>query len=61
MLVSFDTKFVRQDQKMARLAESLRPTCFWSSLINLISKDPYVVSIYHALLADLMAKRQRNK
>ena len=45
MLVSFDIKFIRLDQKQRRNGEACRasPTCFWSSLINLISKDTYVV------------------
>ena len=45
MLVSFDIKFIRRDQKQHRTGEACRasPKCFWSSLINLISKDTYVV------------------
>ena len=44
MLVSFDIKFIRQDQKQYRNGEACRAslTCFWSSLINLISKDTYI-------------------
>ena len=44
MLVSFDIKFIRRDQKQRRNGEACRasPTCFWSSLINLISKDTHV-------------------
>ena len=45
MLVSFDIKFKRQDQKQRRNGEACRAsaTGFWSSLImiNLISKDTY--------------------
>ena len=43
MLVSFDIKFIRQDQKQHRNGEAFRAslTCFWSSLINLISKDKW--------------------
>ena len=45
MLVSFDIKFIRQDQEQRRNGEACRasPTCFWSSLINLISKDTNIV------------------
>ena len=57
MLVSFEIKFIRRDQKQRRNGEACRAiqTCFWPSLINLISKDMWY-SIYHALLADLIAK-----
>ena len=36
MLVSFDIKFIRRDQKQRRNGEACRasPTCFWSSLIT---------------------------
>ena len=35
----FDVKFIRPDQKQPRNGEACRtsPTCFWSSLINLLS------------------------
>ena len=58
MLVSFDIKFISLDQKQRRNGEACRASlaCFWSSLINLISKDTWV-SIYNAILADLLAKR----
>ena len=57
-----DIKFIRGDQKQYRNDEACRAslTCFWSSLIKLISKDTRF-SIYHALLEDLVAKRQGNK
>ena len=98
MLVSSDIKFIRRDSKQSRNGKACRasPTCFCLSMINLISKDTYVVlylsciislnifisflqlykhitihvnntsygirteakSLYHALLAGLMAKRQ---
>ena len=64
MLVFIDIKFIRRDQKQRRNGEACRasPTCFWSSLINLISKKTLTCfSISHALLEDLMAKGQRNK
>ena len=51
MLLSFDIKFIRRDQTQRANGEACRAssTCFWSSLINLISKDTYMVfSIYHA-------------
>ena len=45
MLMSFDIKFIRQDQKLRGNGAACRdhPTCFWSSLINLISKNASVV------------------
>ena len=41
MLLSFDTKFIRRDQKQRRNGEACRGclTCFRSNLINLITKD----------------------
>ena len=44
MLVSFDIKF-RRDQKQHRNGEACRanPTYFWSSPINLISKENDIV------------------
>ena len=59
----FDIKFITRGQNQRRNGEACRasPTCFWSSLINLISKLRTWFSVYHALLADLMAKIQRNK
>ena len=41
----FDIKFIRRDQKQRRNGEACRasPTCFWSSQINLIPKDTYMV------------------
>ena len=41
MLVSFDNKFIRLSQKLVRLLGS--QINFWSSLINMISKNTYVV------------------
>ena len=40
MLISFDIKFLRQDQRQYRNGEACHtsPVCFWSSLINFISK-----------------------
>lgn len=45
MLVSFDIKLIRRYQKQRRNGEACRasPTRFWSSLINLVSKDTYIV------------------
>ena len=45
MLVSFDIRGIRRDQKHCRNGEACRatPMCFWSSLINLILKDNNVV------------------
>ena len=62
MLVAYDIKFIRRDQKQLRNGEACRVslTCFWSSLIKLISKT-LTFSIYHALLDNLMAKRHQWK
>ena len=45
MLVSFDIKFIKQDEKQCRNGEACQcsPTSFWSSLRDLISKDTNVV------------------
>ena len=53
VLVYFDIKFIKRDQNQRRHGEACRAssTCFWSSLINLISKKTLTwFSIYHALL-----------
>ena len=44
MIVSFDIRFIRRDQKQRRNGEACRaiPTFFWTSLINFISKGTYV-------------------
>ena len=41
LLVSFDNEFIGRDQKQRRNGEACRasPTCFYSSMINLILKD----------------------
>ena len=63
MLVSFDIKFIRQDQKQHMNGEACQtsPMCFWSSLINLISKDTYVVFYLLWIFSRFNAKRQQNK
>ena len=45
MYVSFDSKFIRLDQKHVGLARQASPFLryAWSCLINLISKDTYLV------------------
>ena len=45
MLVSTGIKFIRREQKQHRNGEACRarPTCFWSSLINLILKDTNMI------------------
>lgn len=44
-LMSFDIKYIRQDNKQCRNGKACRDgrMCSWSSLINFISKDTYVV------------------
>ena len=44
MLVSFDIKFIKRDQKQRRNGKACgaSQTCFWLSLINLISEDTYM-------------------
>ena len=45
ILVSFDIEFIRRYQKQCRHGEACRasPTCFWPSLINLISIGTYMI------------------
>ena len=49
MLVSFDIRFIMRDQKRRRNGGACRasPTCFWSGLINLISKDLFLFIMHH--------------
>ena len=66
MLVSFDTKFIRRDQKqrivgMARLTEPVRRLLVEPDKLDIKRHLHGPLLIYHALLADLMAKTQRNK
>ena len=67
MFVSFDIKFIRRDQKQHRNGEACRasPTCFWSSLINLISKDTYVVFYLSYFISrfnvEMTAKRMKSR
>ena len=69
ILVSFDIKFdIRQGHKQDRNGQACRAclTCFWSSMINLISKDTYChsnawFSIYHASSEKFKAYRAPNK
>ena len=67
MFVSFDIKFIGRDQKQHRNGEACRasPTCFWSSLINLISKDTYVVFYLSYFISrfnvEMTAKRMKSR
>ena len=63
MLVSFDIKFIRQDQKQRRNGEACRasPTCFWSSLINLILKDTFTVFYLSCIINSLNGKKPATK
>ena len=58
MLMSFDIKFIRRDQKQHSNGEACRASlmCFWSSLINLISKTLTWFSMCHASLENLKAQ-----
>ena len=58
MLVYFDIKFIRQDQKQRWNGEACRASqkCFWSTLITRYQKTFTWLSSYYALLEDLMAK-----
>ena len=49
----FDIRFIRQDQTQRRNGNACRgsPTCFWSSLINLSSKDTIRLPQKHVRLA----------
>ena len=42
MLMSFDFKFIRQDQKQRRNGEACQAS-FWSGMIDLILKDTEIV------------------
>ena len=44
-----DIKFIRRDQTKHRNGEACRasPKFFWSSLINLISKDSYMYVVFY--------------
>ena len=58
MFMSFDMKFIRRDQKMRRNGEARAEPfhIFWSSLINVISKDDFMIfylSCYNSLLYNL--------
>ena len=57
--MSFDIKFIRLDQKHIILAQQISPFlhCFWSHLINLISKDSNMVFSF-SLLRDLAFGKQ---
>ena len=63
MLVSFDSKFIRQDQKQRRNGEACRasPTCFWLSLIYLISKGTFVVFCLSCIISRLNGKKKNSQ
>ena len=68
MLVSFDIKFIRRHQKQRKNGEACRasPTCFWSSLINLISKHTkhgflFIMHNYKILRYKKVSKEVENK
>ena len=60
MFVSFDNKFIRQDQKQRRNGEAFRAslTCFWSSQINLILKDIYVIFYLSCIIRRYNGKKK---
>ena len=59
MLVSFDIKFIRRNQYQCRNGKACRasPTCFWLSLINLLSKDTYVVIYLSCIISRFNGKK----
>ena len=59
MLVSFVVMFIRRDKKQRRNSEACRasPTCFWASLISLISKDPYVIFYLSCIISRFNGKK----
>ena len=63
MLVSFDIKFIMRDQKQRRNSEACRaiPACFWSGLINSISKDACVVFSLSCIISEKTAKQEKSR
>ena len=63
MLVSNVIKFIRRDQKQHRNGEACRAslTCFWSSLINLISKGINVVFCLSCIISRFNGEKTANK
>ena len=63
MLVSFDIKCIRRDQKQGRNGEACRasPTCFWSSLIKLVSKDTDMVFLIIMHLYKILRREERQR
>ena len=64
--MSFDIKFSRQNYKERRIGEVSREstTCFWLSLINLISKDTICVIVHHYKISwrkDSQTNEKQNK
>ena len=49
MLMSFDIKFIRRDQKQHRNGEAccVSPTCFWLSLLNGVKSKRCFVRMHH--------------
>ena len=62
-LMYFEIKFIMRDQKQRRNGEACRTSsaCFWSSLINLISKDIDLVFYLSCIISRLKSERQQNK
>ena len=63
ILVSFEIKFIRREQKQFRNDEACRAslTCFWLSLKTLYPKTLTWFSIYHASFQDFKASRAPKK
>ena len=59
MLMSFDMKFIRRNQKWCRNGEACQasPTCLYLSLIILISKDTYVVLYLSCIISRYHGKK----
>ena len=61
ILVSFDIKFIRQEQRRNGEACRASPRCFWSSLINWTSGTLIWFSINHASQEEFKVLRNLKK
>ena len=63
MLVSFDTQFIRRDQKQCKNGEACRasPNCFWYSLINMILKANIMVFYLSCIISRFLSIKSVKK